>query len=144
MSDDMDGSSKWTSRETGTWASGLYADASGQAGSSSAAAASHCPVQQLRDKQVSAQSQTASVAVSTPKCHPALHTVNIMQQGTQVGSEQAPVGTPGSRGGLQLTFHKGLYHDVIAQSNGRIQSADLVFGANAGALVFLIDISTVV
>ena len=109
MSDNMDGSSKWTSRETGTWASGLYADASSQAGNSSAAAASHCPVQQLRDKQVSGQSQTASVAASTPKYHPALHTANIMQQGTQVESEQAvPVGTSGSRGGLQLTFHKGL------------------------------------
>ena len=137
----MDGSSKWTSKEQGTWASGLYADAASQAGSSSAAAATHRPVLQYGDKQVYAQSNTASAAASTPECHSALHTANSMQQGTQLVSEQAamPADMIGSTGKLQLIFHKGLYHDVITQSNGGIQSADLVFGANAGALVILTD-----
>ena len=133
----MDGSSKWTSREQGSWTSGLYADASSQAGSSSAAAATYCPVQQSDDQQVSAQSNTANAL----GCHLSPHTANGMQQGTQLVSEQAlmPADMIGSTGTLQLVFHKGLYHDVITQSTGGIQSADLVFGANAGALVILTD-----
>ena len=129
MSDDMDGSSKWTSIEQGIWASGLCADASNQA-------EIHCPAQQSGDKQVYTQSKTASVAASTPECHPALHTAISIQQGTQVASEKAAMPV-GSNRKLQLTFYKGLYHDIMTQSNGGIQSADLVFGANAGALVVL-------
>ena len=144
MSDDMDGSSRWTSVEQGRWTSGLYADASSQAGSSSAAAATYCSVQQPADKQVSADSATASAAASTPTdCHPAPRTARRMQLGTQVASEQAamPVDINGGTGTLQLSFHKGLYHDVMTQPNGGIQSADLVFGANAGALAILTDIA---
>lgn len=139
----MDGSSRWTSLEQGTWASGLYADASSQAGSSPAAAAPYRSVQP-GDKQVSANSVTASAAASTPAdCHPVLHTASTLQQGRQMVSEQAavPVDMNRSTGTLQLSFHKGLYHDVITQPNIGIQSADMVFGANAGALVFLTDMA---
>lgn len=153
MQDDMDGFSRWTSVQQGRCTSWLGADTASavdEADSSSAAAATYLPVQHLADDQVSAQSESCSAVVSTPYVHSTLEMARAMQQGAGVFPGQAATqdGTfgqaatqDGTRGTtrvptLQLTFHKGLYHDVIAEPNHGIASADLAFGANAGKHLF--------
>lgn len=139
VTDDMSGSSKWTSVQRGGWVSGLGADASNQVDSSSAAVVTDRPIQQPADEQAAAHSETVDVVASTSDCGPAPHTADRSQQGEWIIPEQAatPADTKQSTRTLQLSFHKGLYHDVMCQSNCGAQAADLVFGANAGALIIL-------
>lgn len=135
----MNGSSKWTSVQQGGWVSGLCADASSQVDSSSAAVVTDLQIQQCDDQQAAAHSETVGVAASTPHCCSSPHTADGSQQGACIILEQAaaPADTKQRTGTLQLTFHKGLYHDVVSQSGCGVNSADLVFGANAGALIIL-------
>ena len=136
----MNGSSKWTSVQQGGWVSGLCADASNQVDSSSAAVVTDLPIQQSDDQQATAHSEAVDVAASTPHCCSALHTTDRSQQGACTVPEQAadaPADAKQSTRTLQLTFHKGLYHNVMRQSNCGASVADLVFGANAGTLITL-------
>lgn len=141
VADDMNGSSRWTGVQQGGWVSGLCADASNKVDSSSAAVITHLPIQQSDDKHAAAHSETVDVAASTSDYCPKPHTANRSQQGPWIIPEQAaaPADTKQRTGIMQLTFHKGLYHDVMCQSNCGASSADLVFGANAGALIILIQ-----
>ena len=145
MPNDLDGSSKWTSMQQGTCTSWLCLDATGASkavGSSSAVAATYISVQPLADNDALTQTGTGSADDSRPYHHSVPYMAGRMQQGTEVPPGQAAMQDNTTRitskvSTLQLTFHKGFYHDVTADSDCDIKSADLVFGANAGELVVL-------
>ncbi|KAL3159293.1 hypothetical protein ABBQ32_011249 [Trebouxia sp. C0010 RCD-2024] len=143
MPDELDGLSRRVSVQQGNSASWLCADTTAlvaEAGSSSAAAATHVLVQQQVAFLGSMQSEACSAAASTSHCHVVPHTAGgVQQEAPMLGGAAAQADMARETyqvPTLQLTFHKGLYHDVIARPNCEIASADLVFGANAGLAAY--------
>lgn len=145
MPDHLEGLSKRISVQQGSSASWLCADTTAlanKADSSSAAAATHVQVQQQQVAFLgSTQSETCSAAASTSHCHAVPHMASRVQQEASLPLGGAAAQADMTRDTntaptLQLTFHKGLYHDVIAGANGEVASADLVFGANAGLAAY--------
>ena len=150
MEEDLDGSRKQISVQQGNSnsTSWLYADtirAVDEAGSSSAAAATNDSVLQPVIPPESTQKEFCSAAGGTSYGDTAPQMVNGMQQAASIPCGQAAMQAYMTKSTdkvptLQLTFHKGLYHDVMAGPCCESASADLVFGANAGEhLPTLID-----
>ena len=150
MEEDMDGSRKQISVQQGNSnsTSWLYADttrAVDEAGSSSSAAATNDSVLQPVIPPESTQKEFCSAAGGTSYGDTAPQMVDKMQQAASIPCGQAAMQADMTKSTdkvptLQLTFHKGLYHDVMAGPCCESASADLVFGANAGEhLPTLID-----